>query len=180
MSLPYSPALHARDARGEHDPIALLTAVKEQLRAVPGQGSGYAALRYLAGQGSGGRAAEPALCFNYLGRFGASADAAQLQTSSAMHIAQHATRSVAQRRLFALEVLTMQQGDSLLVTFVYNPARIADATIEQLCLRMQAALTGLVAACAASAGGFTPSDVPDLHLQQDDLDALLAELSDVV
>lgn len=170
----------ARGASGAIDPIALLTGVKEQLRAVPGQGSGYAALRYLDAQGSGGRAAEPALCFNYLGRFAAAGDAAQLHASPAMHLAQHATRSVAQPRLFAIEVLALQHGDQLVVSFVYDPARLADATVEQLCLRMQSELAALVSACSASGGGFTPSDVPDLQLRQDDLDALLAELSDVV
>jgi non-ribosomal peptide synthase protein (TIGR01720 family) len=177
----YPVSLRApRDARGDIDPISLVTAVKEQLRAVPGQGSGYAALRYLAPQGAGGRAWEPSLCFNYLGRFGTAADTAQLHAASAMHLAQHATRSVVQPRLFAIEVLAMQYGDQLVVNIVYNPGRIADASVEQLCLRLQVELARLIAACSASDGGLTPSDVPDLHLQQDDLDALLAELSDVV
>lgn len=169
-----------RNARGDIDPVGLVTAVKEQLRAVPGQGSGYAALRYLGAQGAGGRVGEPSLCFNYLGRFGAAADTAQLHAASAMHLAQHATRSVVQPRLFAIEVLAMQHGDQLVVSIVYNPERIADASVEKICLRLQAELARLIAACSESDGGLTPSDVPDLNLQQDDLDALLAELSDVV
>ena len=177
----YPVSLRAtRNARGDIDPIGLVTAVKEQLRAVPGQGSGYSALRYLAAQGGGGRAEEPSLCFNYLGRFGTAADTVQLHAASAMHLAQHATRSVVQPRLFAIEVLAMQYGDQLVVNIVYNPERIADASVEQLCLRLQVELARLIAACGASDGGLTPSDVPDLYLQQDDLDALLAELSDVV
>ncbi len=176
----YPVALQAPAEDHRSDAIALVTAVKEQLRAVPGNGSGYAALRYLSGQGASKRAAEPELCFNYLGRFAVSDEATHLQTSPLMHLAQHATRSLEQPRLFALEVLAIQHGDQLVVSLVYNPSRIATSCIERICARFQSELERMIAECSRSAGGLTPSDVPDLNLEQHDLDALLSELSEVV
>ncbi|HWY25611.1 MAG TPA: condensation domain-containing protein, partial [Nevskia sp.] len=61
---------------------AALQRIKEQLRAVPGQGLGYGLLRYLhpqAGPRLAGRA-EPQIGFNYLGRF--SLGAAQERTAA--------------------------------------------------------------------------------------------------
>ncbi len=58
-----------------------LKSVKEQLRAVPGRGLGYGALRHLAGPdaplGQPGRAV-PQISFNYLGRFDTGAAAGSL------------------------------------------------------------------------------------------------------
>ncbi|UNO41478.1 non-ribosomal peptide synthetase [Streptomyces sp. MST-110588] len=50
-------------------PRARAKAVARQLRAVPGRGLGYGALRYLAGAPTLAGAAAPQVAFNYLGRF---------------------------------------------------------------------------------------------------------------
>ena len=60
---------------GSSDPARALKRIKEQLRAVPGNGTGFGLLRYLRPDAASqleGR--EPKIAFNYLGRFGVRAD----------------------------------------------------------------------------------------------------------
>src|SRR6185295_10843687 len=56
----------ALDLPGEPDLGHALMAVKEQIRAVPGRGLGYGALRYLTGTAP---AVDAPVSFNYLGQF---------------------------------------------------------------------------------------------------------------
>lgn len=158
----------------------LIMAVKEQVRAVPRQGAGYAQTTFLQSQGAPVSIKEPEICFNYLGRFAGEADTSRERSGADLQAVQSGTRSRRQRRLFAMEVLAMQFGEQLVCNFVYQPARISEAVMDQLASGFEKALSRLVLACSASQGTLTPSDVPDLNLEQQDLDALLSELSEVV
>lgn len=158
----------------------LVIAVKEQVREVPGQGSGYARSIYLPAQGAAAEVVEPEVCFNYLGRLTADASADRQATAALQQAVQHDTRSRRQPRQFAVEVLAMQFGEQLICNFIYNPGRVPSAVMDDLVLNFERNLQQLVAACSAAEGTLTPSDVPDLNLAQHDLDALLSELSEVV
>ncbi|AVP97152.1 hypothetical protein C7S18_08075 [Ahniella affigens] len=158
----------------------LIMAVKEQIRTVPGNGSGYCQSLFLAAQGARVAVSEPELCFNYLGRVAASGGDASDAMAQALQAVQTGTRAFGQRRLFALEMLAMQFGDQLVCNLIYQPARVPEAVIDQLFARFEHALHALIDACSTAVGALTPSDVPDLNLGQDDLDALMSELSEVV
>lgn len=163
-------------------PVDLVKSVKEQLRAVPGGGHGYLIDRYLMAQGRAVEDDEPAICFNYLGRV--NSDGApqhgRLRPSTDAVMAQQATRSTRQARLFPIEILAVHVDGKLRLNLVYHPPQVGAARIDALLEGLQQRLAELVAACRTSGGGLTPSDVPDLDLPQHELDALLVEIDTLV
>lgn len=176
------PLLLTRSERFDRGQLGaeLVIAVKEQIRAVPSQGSGYAQTIYLPAQGTAVPVLEPEICFNYLGRFPVDTNADRQATAALQQAVQNGTRSPHQPRQFAIEVLAMHFGEQLVCNFVYNPSRVSPAVMDELVSNFERNLEQLVGACSAAEGTLTPSDVPDLNLAQHDLDALLSELSEMV
>jgi amino acid adenylation domain-containing protein/non-ribosomal peptide synthase protein (TIGR01720 family) len=162
--------------RGDAEPVALIKAVKERLRAANGQGIGFGVLNYLVPPPA--PFPEPQICFNYLGRFNADAPERQrlVPVSAQLNLAQEGVRSPRQSRLFDLEVLALQSESAFTLNLIYDTGRYSEAAVEQICEAFQSRLAVLIAACRASRGGFTPSDVPDLDLGQQELDELMLEL----
>jgi amino acid adenylation domain-containing protein/non-ribosomal peptide synthase protein (TIGR01720 family) len=140
-----------------------LRAVKEYLRAIPGRGLGYGALRYLTTTELG--ALTPAISFNYLGQFdwpspergpftgvrgGLTADAAPETT-----------------RAHLLDVVGSIQDGCLQLSWFYAPTMHQDTTVHTLAQAMLHALEEIIAHCAhPDAGGRSPSDFPLAHLDQ--------------
>jgi amino acid adenylation domain-containing protein/non-ribosomal peptide synthase protein (TIGR01720 family) len=147
-----------------------LKSVKEQLRAIPGHGLGYGALRHLTTAGPG-LACQPPVAFNYLGQL----DQA-LPSGGLIHAITHpldAAASPATPRPHQLEVTGRIQDKRLQLTFTYTPALHHHATITRLAGQMTEALREITAHCARpEAGGATPSDFPLAHLDQPTLDHL--------
>jgi non-ribosomal peptide synthase protein (TIGR01720 family) len=158
---------------------AVLRAVKEQVRAVPGRGMGYGILRYLAA-GPAGEAlrARPgaALGFQWLGvqqqawqhhtLFGPAAGA----FAGPRHPA-------AAPRPYALEVTTVVSEGRLRADFCYGGAVHHPETIQALADGWLRELRAMMAhALESRDAGFTPSDFPEAALSQDELDDVLAEL----
>ncbi|WP_167532765.1 non-ribosomal peptide synthetase [Streptomyces alboniger] len=164
----------------------LVKAVKEQVRAVPGDGLGYELLRRLNPDTGPVLAAAPTaqIGFNYLGRFAAGAagtvddwqqaGAAAIGGSTepdlpAMHVAE------------GLAVVTdTPEGPELTVTLSW-PRRLLDETdVERLGRAWVAMLDGLAAHTdEPTAGGHTPSDFHLLDLEQDEVDQFEAIAADL-
>ncbi len=145
-----------------------LKAVKEQLRRVPRNGSGYGLLRYLAG-GEIARelagAPEPEIGFNYLGQLdGSFAQATAFSMAGESRGQEHSPRG---RRTNLLEFNGNVSEGQLHFTCVYSRSIHDRATVEQLLREFAKELGALIAHCAApDAGGFTPSDFPLAQLDE--------------
>ncbi|KOX18393.1 hypothetical protein ADK67_36955 [Saccharothrix sp. NRRL B-16348] len=138
-----------------------LKSVKEQLRAVPGRGIGYGALRHLARTAP---ACDPRVSFNYLGRF--DADQRDLELSADPRAP----------RPHLLDVVGQVRGDRLEFTFHYSGNTHDHDTVARLADGFAAALRGIVAHCAEpGTGGRTPSDFPLADLTQAEVDLITGE-----
>ncbi|WP_367127293.1 amino acid adenylation domain-containing protein [Saccharothrix sp. HUAS TT1] len=148
----------ALDLPEDEDWGVALKSVKEQLRAVPGRGIGYGALRRLARTAP---ACDPRISFNYLGRF--AEDQRDLELSA----------DPAAPRPHLLDVVGQVRGDRMEFTFYYSDNTHEEATVGLLADAFAAALRGVVAHCAEpGAGGRTPSDFPLARLTQDEVDRI--------
>ncbi|AOS64065.1 non-ribosomal peptide synthase/amino acid adenylation enzyme [Actinoalloteichus hymeniacidonis] len=172
-----------------HFPVALsipderewggvLKSVKEQLRALPGDGIGYGALRYLrdtASEADRLHGVQPQIAFNYLGRFdtgSATADGLYRGWSPNPAI----DRSPTQQRQALLEVTGYVQDTELEFRFGYSAEVHDEATIAELARRFQTALAEIVEHCATpGAGGATPSDFPLARLDQATVDRIVGD-----
>ncbi|ROP36112.1 non-ribosomal peptide synthase protein (TIGR01720 family)/amino acid adenylation domain-containing protein [Saccharothrix texasensis] len=138
-----------------------LKSVKEQLRAVPGRGLGYGALRHLARTAP---ACDPRVSFNYLGRF--DADQRDLELFADPRAP----------RPHLLDVVGQVRGDRLEFRFHYSENAHDRDTVAHLADGFAAALRGIVAHCAEpGAGGRTPSDFPLARLTQAEVDLITGE-----
>jgi non-ribosomal peptide synthase protein (TIGR01720 family) len=166
------------DLRGVNGPGESLKAIKEQLRRVPHHGIGYGLLRYLCADQAivtGLRQLpQPEICFNYLGQF----DQA-LNTSFALAPAPELTgteHSPSDQRTHLLEVTGSVVGGQLQLEWIYSAKLHRAETIKTVAHNFLEALRALIQHCQSpEAGGYTPSDFPDVVLSEADLAALLAE-----
>ncbi|MFI9008492.1 amino acid adenylation domain-containing protein [Actinosynnema sp. NPDC053489] len=149
------------DDWGADDWGTVLKSVKEQLRAVPGRGIGYGALRHLARTAP---ACDPRVSFNYLGRF--DADQRDLELSADPRAP----------RPHLLDVVGQVRGDRLEFTFHYSENTHERETVALLAESFAASLRGIVDHCAEpGAGGRTPSDFPLADLTQAEVDRITGE-----
>ncbi|MFE7671413.1 amino acid adenylation domain-containing protein [Streptomyces albidoflavus] len=166
-------ALTASPAQGPGD---LLRSVKEQLRAVPGRGLSYGALRYTAAVRELAEQPLPQLSFNYLGRFGGTRADGPLRSVSGIGLHQDPGSS----RMHLIDVVCAVRDGRLEFTWSYGEGVHRRATVERLAHRMTERLTELVAHCAApGVGGRTPSDFPLAGLDQETVDQLVGDGRDV-
>jgi nonribosomal peptide synthetase CepB len=166
---------------------ALLKAVKEQARDVPGDGLGFGMLRYLnpvTSQELAGLAG-PQIGFNYLGRFAAAGRGSGRDDS--WQPAGHAAlggdvdpRVPAGHVLEAAAVVhDRPAGPELVLSMSWPDGVIAGPDGQQLAETWAAMLAGLAAhASAPATGGHTPSDFPLLALDQAQIEELEARFAD--
>ncbi|MFF0749912.1 amino acid adenylation domain-containing protein [Streptomyces sp. NPDC004267] len=171
-----------------------LKRVKEQLRALPGNGVGYGMLRHLNPRTAAQLAplAPPQLGFNYLGRFTKAADApagapgnlpagaADALWTWASGLPTPAPRDADMPVSHALEVNAMTEdrpdGPWLRATWSWPGELLTEPDVRELGELWFTALDALAAhAGSAGAGGHTPSDLV-LGLSQEEIDELEAEL----
>ena len=132
-------------------------AVKERLRAVPGGGLSYGALRYLHGRDD--LAVQPQVLFNYLGRF-TDGDVVGERRDPRMPLPR------------VLEVNAEAGGAGLTATFSW-PDQVLDAgRVRELADRWVALLAEIA---ERPPTGHTPSDFPLVALGQSDVDELGAD-----
>jgi amino acid adenylation domain-containing protein/non-ribosomal peptide synthase protein (TIGR01720 family) len=156
-------------------PGEALTAIKEQLRAIPDHGLGYGLLRYLRGDLALakrlGALPRAEIGFNYLGQIDGLA--AGPSPSVRLRARTGPPRAPGQRRAHLLELVAAVSGAQLHVELVHGEGRYDRRTIEVLSQRFVASLRVLIEHCLSpGAGGPTPSDFQRAKLTQDVLDML--------
>ncbi|GAA4489960.1 hypothetical protein GCM10023094_52370 [Rhodococcus olei] len=148
------------------DLAAAVKAVKEQLRAVPGNGIGYGALRYLA-DADLHPATEPQVLFNYLGR---TADATGDWMPAAMAGAADPDAPMGHALTFDAVAQGGPDGPTLHTTITFPSGVLGRDRARALADEWTAALTAVSG--VAAHGGHTPSDFPAARLRQEDVDQL--------
>ncbi|WP_158813478.1 non-ribosomal peptide synthetase, partial [Streptomyces rimosus] len=177
------------DEAAEGGPAAgeLLKRVKEQARAIPGDGLGHALLRHLnpATGPELDTLPDAHIGFNYLGRFagagraGATGDAWQPAGTSVVGSSAD-PRTPAPHALEAgAYVRDTPDGPELALTLAGPAGLWADTAVERLGRRWLDLLDGLAAHTAdPAAGGHTASDFPLLDLGQDEVEEFEAGFTD--
>ncbi|MER6528571.1 amino acid adenylation domain-containing protein [Streptomyces sp. NPDC001508] len=160
----------------------LLKAVKEQMRAVPGDGLGYELLRHLNPATAPVLAAAPAaqIGFNYLGRFGSAAHTTDVvgpwQPAGAFAVGGSVDPETPAGHLLEAGAVVRDtaEGPELTLTLSRPERLLTEADVDRLGDAWLALLGGLADHSAApDAGGPTPSDFPLAPaLTQDSVDQL--------
>ncbi len=156
-----------------------LKSIKEQLRQIPNQGLGYGVLRYMSEDAEIVNQLQSLpqadILFNYLGQLDRI-----IPEDSMFKLSQSIpglSRSLKGNmpRLFECNVFIM--GGRLQLDLAYSKNMYQRITIESLAQSFLETLRSLIAHCQSpEAGGFTPSDFPDVELSQEKLDKALAEI----
>ncbi|HEX6292545.1 MAG TPA: condensation domain-containing protein, partial [Herpetosiphonaceae bacterium] len=159
-----------------------LKAIKEQVRQIPQRGIGYGLLRYLNESQDTAplRAMPPAqINFNYLGQLDHGVQRTGLLKPAHDSIGE--TQSADNPRRYQVEITGLIHDGVLQFSWSYSEKLHQRATIERLAQEYIAALRALIEHCLSpDAGGFTPSDFPEMDFDQEELDDLLEELSGTV
>ncbi|WP_277820323.1 amino acid adenylation domain-containing protein [Streptomyces alfalfae] len=166
----------------------LMKAVKEQVRAVPGDGLGHQLLRRLNPATAPVLAAAPTarIGFNYLGRFDAGTAGAVGDWQQAGAEAVGGSTDPDLPAMHTVEGLAVvrdtPEGPELTVTLTHPRQLLDAADVERLGRTWVRMLDGLAAHTEEpAAGGHTPSDFHLLDLEQDEVDqfeAIAAELEE--
>lgn len=178
----YPLLLHWADAAQPNwQPGMALKSIKEQLRAVPQDGIGYGLARYLRQDDQIGQELrsqpQAQLSFNYLGQFDNAGDTEKNVRLSTLSAGQ--SISPLNLRQHLIEVNGAIIGGELQFTWAYSQQSHRPETVHALVQRFVEALLQLIEHCTAvESRGYTPSDFTALDVSQDELDAILAELSD--
>ncbi|MFF4011887.1 amino acid adenylation domain-containing protein, partial [Streptomyces sp. NPDC001717] len=165
----------------------LLKRVKEQVRAVPGDGLGYGMLRHLnpetasAFQGL----SRAQIGFNYLGRV---THAAEPDGGSWRPVGDHGLAGRTDPRMAASHALEagglvteLPDGPELTVSMVCPVGLFDEEALRRLTSGWVAMLTGLaVHAAAPDSGGHTPADFPLVALGQAEVEELEADVPGLV
>ncbi|MGH3889309.1 MAG: amino acid adenylation domain-containing protein, partial [Pseudonocardiaceae bacterium] len=172
---------------------AVLTSVKEQLRAVPHRGLSYGALRELSPAGSPAAVlradAAPQICFNYHGQWDATAATNGLVRAGLVRAGLVRAGLVRAQcdsvgpdlapeapALHLVDISGLVTAGELELTWLYSNQVHEEATVRRLAEGMTRALREIVEHCAQpGAGGRTPSDFPLAHLDQAGVDRLVGD-----
>ncbi|MFI6028102.1 amino acid adenylation domain-containing protein [Amycolatopsis magusensis] len=164
-------ALTVPGSRRTEDWGGVLKAVKEQLRAIPGRGLGYDALRYLSAAGAVLREDPlPQISFNYHGQWDGGEDGTGLyRTAGFGDLGQDMGPDEA--RPYLIDVVGITTAGHLEISWFYSENLFAETTIRSLAEKLLDHLRGIAEHCAGpGAGGRTPSDFPLAELDQRALD----------
>lgn len=156
-----------------------LKAIKEQLRRVPRNGIGYGLLRYLNDDpqvaASMRLLPQAEISFNYLGQFDQTISGNQFFKPAAEPVGP--TRALHARRKYLIEVTGGVTRHRLQMRLTYSEGVHARSTIERLAEDLAQSLRSLINHCRSTeTDGFTPSDFPLLHLDQEALDKAFEEI----
>ena len=171
------------DLERTRGPGEALKAVKEQLRAVPRRGIGYGLLRYLSEDGDVVkrlRASSPArVSFNYLGQFDQVLGEASL-FGPALE-SPGPSRSLRERRPHLLSINGGVVEGQLQMEWTYSKAVHRREMVEQVAEDFIEALRAIIAHCQSlETAGYTPSDFPDVELDQDEIESLMVEIGEAI
>ena len=158
-----------------------LKRVKEQLRALPDNGLGYGLLHYLNPETKEVLASltSPQVCFNYLGRFGMSEGKDWSLAPEIEGLGGGGDPAMPLTHALSLNALTgdLAEGPELIAHWSWASELFSEAEIRDLAELWFKMLQALVTeAQHPQAGGFTPSDLPLITLDQDQIEQLEAQL----
>lgn len=159
-------------------PDAALKAVKEQLRRVPRRGLPFGVVRELGTGETTDRLRQlpsVGVGFNYLGQWDQVVGAGtRFSLATESPGAEHDPRGPL---AYEIEIDAAVYAGRLEATFRYSAARYRQETVAEVSERWCEALRELIAhGSSADAGGYTPSDFPDVALASHELDALLEQM----
>jgi non-ribosomal peptide synthase protein (TIGR01720 family) len=164
-----------------HGPGRLLKQTKERLRSIPGKGAGYGVLRYLEGAADASLLSaltampRAPVLFTYLGVLDQMAAGASLY--SGVVAPASGIRSARQVNTHELDICAYVSSDRLTLEIAFDGSTLNPKAIDVLAHEVHDALVALIEHCLSDdAGGLTPSDLPGMDIDQDGLDALLAEV----
>ncbi|WP_244211017.1 non-ribosomal peptide synthase/polyketide synthase [Amycolatopsis kentuckyensis] len=149
-----------------------LKAVKEQLRAIPGKGLGYGALRWLTPDSPLRDGPVPQISLNYHGQWTAGGDDGLYRGwgDAGGDIDPERPRTA------LLDVVGIVDGGGLELAWTYAPGVHREDTVRGLAEQVLTALREIVAHCATpDAGGRTPSDFPLARLSAAELDTVAGD-----
>ncbi|MGH8535950.1 MAG: condensation domain-containing protein [Gammaproteobacteria bacterium] len=162
------------------EPGVALKAVKEQLRAIPRAGIGYGVLRYLRPDPAV-RAAlhglpQAEVSFNYLGQLDPMlSDGSLFGPAPEGSGPPHSPRG---QRPHLLDINGFVAGGRLQLQWTYSTRAHRRATVERLARGFLEALEALIAHCQSpEAGDYTPSDFPEINLNQEQLEGILERMA---
>ena len=163
---------------------SLLKSVKEQLRSVPADGSGYGLLRYLNEETASLLAAEarPQIGFNYLGRFTQGSESAWGMAPEASGLTGGADPDMPVPHVLEINAFVREEkeGERRLSVNLAWPGRLLDDdTVARITDTWFEALRAFTRhAQDPSAGGHTPSDLA-ATLSQEEIDDFEAEMKNL-
>ncbi|MFC9836297.1 amino acid adenylation domain-containing protein [Rhodococcus sp. NPDC127530] len=148
---------------GGRSASAAIKLVKEQLRAVPDKGIGYGLLQYPE-DGIG------QIAFNYLGRLD-TADTERDWRPARDGTAMFSSAEPSMPATALIDITAFATHGVLDATFAYPTGAIASEDVKALADLWEQALTALAAvARSPHAGGLTPSDLPLVAVDRNDID----------
>lgn len=160
-------------------PEEALKSVKQQLRRISNQGIGYGLLRYLSEDVEITQQLQALpraeFIFYYLGQLDRRIPGESMFRLA--HLIPGLSCSPQGRRSHLVDCIGFVIGSQLQLDWTYSKNIHQRATINNLAQSCMETLRSLIAHCQSpEAGGFTPSDFPDVELSQEKLDKALAEI----
>jgi non-ribosomal peptide synthase protein (TIGR01720 family) len=157
----------------------MIKSVKEQLRRIPNKGIGYGLLRYLGPRDAVReqlqRFLAPEISFNYLGQFDQTfpPEAPFLPAGEAIGKSNDPSTPLP----YALDINVSLLDARLVVAWGFSGRRYKRQTILELGEAYLAMLTTYIRHCVAQEiGRYTPSDFPDIDIDQGTLDHIFEEI----
>ncbi len=140
-----------------------IVAVKEKMRNIPN--GGYGILKYLGN--FLGDSVYPQIIFNFLGN----------NSHSDFEFLSEGVRHPDSERDYLIEINSFIDNGVLVMYWSYSTEHFLEKTIDALLIKFDSVLKEIIRHCTAlGEGKFTPSDFPELGLDQEDLDGLLDSL----
>ncbi|MFD9723256.1 amino acid adenylation domain-containing protein [Streptomyces sp. NPDC059072] len=155
-----------------------LKAVKERIRAIPGRGLGYGALRHLPTADGPSRipadGTGPQISFNYLGQWDGSTSRDGLVRRRLDGLGRDQAPGLPRPHL--MDIVAAVNDGELRIDWIHSPANHSSDTVERLAGEFLAALDEVIGHCLAEgSGGATPSDFPSAGLDQAGVDRIVGD-----
>ncbi|MFI5618575.1 amino acid adenylation domain-containing protein [Streptomyces sp. NPDC051567] len=155
-----------------------LKSVKERIRAIPGRGLGYGALRHLPTADGPSRipadGTGPQISFNYLGQWDGSTSRDGLVRRRLAGLGRDQAPELPRPHL--MDIVAAVNDGELRIDWIHSPANHSSATVERLAGEFLGALREVIDHCLAEGtGGATPSDFPLAGLDQAGVDRIAGD-----
>lgn len=156
--------------------------VKEQLRSIPEHGLGFGVLNYLSHdkqvQAVMSQFKQPEIIFNYLGQLDRGLEKNSFFQMIDSNIS--SPHGLNQERKYLLNINGSIFDQRLKIIFTYSDKIYHEISIKKLADLYYEALEKIIDYCSSgNYFGFSPSDFPDVNLDQAELDTVLEEIQSI-